>query len=190
MQFPSEWTTVEAISTNGLAALMGTTARATARMAHCGMLGEVWSDGKTMLFKMEDAQKIIDLPTADPKDLPPALIVKMGEPTPDEFDGERDWLGYHRKMTASQKKHAISRWWRVGKNLKKEDYVGKLLVASIGGVVAEVYRITDGQFHEGIGRISFSTEFTGPEDTDAAQWFGHRLLGSNNSTVENFLSNK
>lgn len=179
MSIPEAWKSTQAMSANGLAEALGIAARSAQRIARCGLVGEVWEDRKTMLFRADMAQQIIDLPTPDPATLPSAIIVKMGDPIVDDSDDPRGYLGYHAQMTPNAKKDAISRWWRIG---RAEDYTGQLLVATVGGVVAEVYRIQSSEWLSSYGRTKFET--TNAEGTDAEKWRGIRLTGGTTTTVE------
>lgn len=89
-----------------------------------------------------------------------------------EGDGsDRKWIGWHADLSPQEQADGVRGWWTV-KDV--EQWTGGLLVATIGGIVVDVWRITG---HQTIGGKlqRFEVAPPGPHDADAARYKEHRM---------------
>jgi hypothetical protein len=100
--------------------------------------------------------------------LPTALIVKVRPARPETVDPDREWVGWHAALSDEARADGVRGWWTVR---APERLHGHLLVATVAGIVAEVWRITG---HETMhARVTRFDVRPAGDDRDAARYIGH-----------------
>ena len=138
-----------------------------------GLLGEVFKVDGRLAVRAGAAQNLANSwPEFDPRDptLPPALVVKVRAARPED-DGDRAWIGWHADLAPRERADGVRGWWTVR---DVDQWTGGLLVATIGGIVVETWRITG---HQTIGGKlqRFEVKPPPPGDVEAARYKEHRM---------------
>lgn len=138
-----------------------------------GLLGEAFKVDGRLAVRQGAAQELADSwPKFAPDDpeLPSALVVKVKAARPDD-DPDRAWMGWHKDLSPQERADGVRGWWAVRDVAQWTD---GLLVATIGGVVVEVWRITG--YETAHGKLQrFEIRSPEPDDADAARYVRHRM---------------
>ena len=141
-------------------------------LVKAGVLGQWYSiDGRTATAAGA-VRQLLDVPYFDPTDpeTPRALVVKV-KPAFAVEDEDRNYQGWHADLSPKDQADGIRGWWSVR---DVEEWVNHLLVATIGGFVVGVWRITD--FETQFGKLHrFAITAVGTEDPEAVKFIGKRM---------------
>lgn len=161
---------IELTSVSLVGSRLGLARSVGAKVAQAGLLGPVYTDGYRGYVLSETVRSAVVKGVTPLEGLPPALIVKVLPAAPAAGDPDRDWTGWRADAPEQQRLDGIRMWWPVAGPAALK---GQLLVAVVGGFVAEVARITDAAQRN--GRVKFEVVLPAPGDGCADAWRGRRI---------------
>lgn len=116
---------------------LGIAKGAAGRLAACGLLGEVSMRGNRRTVSAAAALDLQNRPNVE-LPAPPALVVRVGEPT-QVHDEWRSWIGWSTSWSAATQRDAVRGDWVIDPNAVMR--TGRLVVLVAGFVVA-AYAVT------------------------------------------------
>jgi len=142
-------------------------------LVQSGFLGEWFTVDGRLAAHAGIAQQLAQVPdfTVSEDTTPRALVVKVRPARQDDDDQDREYMGWHARLSPAQQADGVRGWWNVR---DVDSWDGALLVATIAGFVVGVWRINGHETVTGT-RHRFEVEPVSSDDEEAAFYLGHRM---------------